>query len=122
MKFIGKIIVQVASNVVALYAAVNFIDGVVFSGGFDDLMIAAVILAAINMFVRPVLKLVFGPIIVLTLGLFVLVINALSIYILDIISNPLTIQGYIPLFLASLLIGIVNFIITASGKAVYKEQ
>lgn len=122
MKFIGKIIIQVTSNVVALYAAVNFIDGVGFSGGFGDLLIASVILAAINVFIRPVLKLVFGPIIVLTLGLFVLVINALSIYILDIISNPLTIQGYMPLFLASLLIGIVNFIITASGKAVYKEQ
>lgn len=122
MKLIGKIIIQLVSNGVALYVAISLIDGVSFSGGFKDILIAAGILAAINIFIRPVLKLIFGPIIVLTLGLFILVINALSIYILDIISNPLTIQGYVPLFIASLLIGIVNFVITSSGKAVYKKE
>ncbi len=121
MKLIAKVIIQIISNLVAIYAAVNLVSGVSFSGGFEDLLIAAGILSLINIFIRPILKLIFGPIIVITLGLFILVINVLSIKILDIVSDPLTIQGYMPLFLASLIVGIVNFIVTASGKAVYKE-
>ncbi len=121
MKLIAKFIIQIISNLVAIYAAINLVNGVSFSGGFKDLIIAAGILSLINIFIRPLLKLVFGPIIVITLGLFVFVINALLIKILDIISDPLTIQGYVPLFLASLIVGVVNFLITTSGKAVYKE-
>ncbi len=121
MKLIGKLILGIISNFIAIYAATNFISGVTFSGGIRDLIIASAILTAINYFVLPLLKLLFGPLIILTLGIFLIVVNALGIYILDILSDPLRIQGYIPLLLASLIVSAVNFIIAASGRAAYKK-
>ncbi|OGG38511.1 hypothetical protein A3I34_01785 [Candidatus Jorgensenbacteria bacterium RIFCSPLOWO2_02_FULL_45_12] len=117
----GKLIMAVVSNSIAIYAAARFIDGVSFTGGFVDLGIAAAILTLINMFIRPVLKLIFGPVILLTLGLFLLAINALTVYLLDFWSAPINIEGYVPLFLASLLISAVNFLVTSGGKAAFKE-
>ncbi len=122
MKLVSRLIFSVFSNSIALYAAAYFITGFNFSGGFVELIVAGAILSVINTFIRPVLKLILGPLIILTLGLFIIVVNATTLYILDIFSQPLTIQGYIPLLYASLLVGFVNFIISTSGKFLYKEE
>jgi len=122
MKLVWKLIFSVFSNSIALYAAAYFITGFNFLGGFIELIIAGAILSVINIFIRPVLKLILGPLIILTLGLFIIVVNAATLFILDIFSQPLTIQGYIPLLYASLLVGLVNFIISTSGKFLHKED
>ncbi|MEX1014437.1 MAG: phage holin family protein [Candidatus Paceibacterota bacterium] len=120
MKFIGKLIFLVFSNSVAILAADYLVSGFNFIGTFLDLMIAAGIFTLINLFIRPIFKLLFGPIILLTLGLFVIVINALTLYILDIFVTTLTIQGYMPLIIATLIFGIVNVIVDFSGKHAFK--
>lgn len=121
MKFIARIILQIFSNGVAIFLASTFIRGFNFSGGLVALAIAAIILTLINTFLRPVLKLFFGPFIVLSFGLFLLILNAFLLYLLDLFLITLTIEGYISLFYASLLIGAVNFIIGTSGKIAHKE-
>jgi len=121
MRFIGSFIIHVFSNVVALLAATYFVAGFVFGGNFVDLFIAALVLTLINAVIRPILKLFLGPFIVLTFGLFVLVINAVMLYLLDIWSAPLTIEGYIALFWATLIVTIVNLVINLAGKWFYKK-
>jgi putative membrane protein len=121
MKLIAKFIFQFLSNTLALYVAAQFISGFVFTGGLNDLFLAAAVLALINLFLKPVLKLIFGPLIVLTFGLFIIVVNALALYILDFFISPLTIQGYLPLLYSSLFIGFINFIFSVSGRTVYKD-
>lgn len=121
MKFIAKIIFQIFSNTVGIFAAAQLIQGFSFTGGFKDLIITAAILGFINIFIRPILKLMFGPFIILTLGLFSIIINAGLLMLLDFFISSLTIGGYLPLLLASLLIGAINFLVTASGRIIFKE-
>lgn len=121
MKLIARLIFHIFSNAVALYAAAHFIGGFLFVGNIIELVVAAAILTLINLLLKPILKLLLGPLIVLTFGLFVIVINAITLYILDIISQPLTIQGYLPLIYASLLIGLINLIINTGGKLAYRK-
>ncbi|KKT90826.1 MAG: Membrane spanning protein [Candidatus Jorgensenbacteria bacterium GW2011_GWA2_45_13] len=121
MKFLTRFIFRIISNALGIFVATKFIPGIIFSGTLWELVVAALILTLINAFIRPVLKLIFGPLIVLTFGLFVIIVNAMTLYILDIVSQPLTIQGYLPLIYASLIIGIINFVIGASGKLAYKQ-
>lgn len=121
MKLIAKFIFHIFSNAVAIYAAAYFIGGFSFIGGVIELIVTSAILTLINLLLKPVLKLILGPFIVFTFGLFVIVINAITLYILDIVSQPLTIQGYLPLLYASLLIGVINLIINVSGGLAYKE-
>lgn len=118
MKLLGKLIFYAFSNVIAILVADYFVIGFNFAGNFIELLIAALILTLINLFIRPILKLLFGPVIVLTLGLFVIVINALTLYILDIFVTTLTIEGAIPLVVATLIFGLVNLIISYSGKSI----
>lgn len=122
MKLIGRLVFSVFSNALAIMSAAYLIADFVFDGDFFSLLIAAGILTVINTFARPVMKLVFGPIIVLTLGLFILVINALAIYFLDFFSSSITINGLLPLLLATLIIGAVNFLINSSARFIFKKS
>ncbi|MDI6734370.1 MAG: phage holin family protein [Patescibacteria group bacterium] len=121
MKLIGGFIFHIFSNAIAVLAANYFIVGFIFKGDFVDLVVAALVLTLINTFLRPVLKLFLGPIIILTFGLFTIVINAITLYLLDILSDSLTIQGYLPLILGTIIIGVINFILNFAAKRLYRK-
>jgi len=122
MKFISIFIFQTCSNAIAILAAANFIANFRFEGGFIPLVITSLILAAANIILKPILKMFLGPFIILTFGFFLIVINAIILYLLDIYSQPLIIDGYLPLLLGALLIGFVNFLIQFSAKRLYRES
>ena len=121
MKLLGGFIFQIFSNAMAILAANYFISGFKFSGDFIELIVTATILTAINVFIRPLLKLILGPIIVLTLGLFLIVINAISLYLLDLWSREIIIQGFSNLLFATLIVSLVNFLITLGARSEYKK-
>ncbi len=122
MKLLGKIIFSVFSNAMALLVADYFIVGFSFSGDFQELIILAIILTTINIFLMPIVRLFFGPLIIISLGLFVVVINATAIYALDILSSFLTIEGIVPLLIATLIFGVVNMILGFGAKSKYKQM
>lgn len=101
---------------VALYLAATYIPEFSVSDGIAAYLTAAAILTVINLIVKPILKVVLSPVIALTLGLFMIVINALVLYLLDLLSTAVTINGYLPLLLAALLVGAVNLILGFARK------
>jgi putative membrane protein len=119
MRWFGRIVIYTITNAAALLAAANFIPGVKFQGDFKKLLVAALIFTALNIFLKPIVKTFLGPLIVLTFGLFVIVINALMLYLLDLWSPELTIEGYLPLLLATLLISALNVVV---GWGLKKEN
>lgn len=117
MKLIGKIILAVLLNAVGLWIASNFIKGVSFT---DDLLVAmevALILTALNFFLRPILKLILTPIIILTLGFGLIAINAFMVYILDILAKDISIQGIAALLYTTLILSALNFVFHLSTKS-----
>ena len=122
MKLLATLIFQIFSNMIAILASNHFIPGFAFSGKFPELALASLIFTAINLFLKPILKLILTPFIIITFGLLLIVINAGALYFLDILSEPLKIQGIVPLLLATLLIGIVNFFINAGAKIKYRKE
>lgn len=126
MKFIGRFIFHVFSNAVAILIAANLVQGFSFNGDLIGLAVAAFALTIINTFIRPVLKLMLGPLLVITFGLFTIVINAVSLflvpYLLEILglSSSIAIQGYLPLIIATFIISAVNLIIGFTAKLGYK--
>ena len=121
MKLLSNLIFHVFSNAIAILAAAYFIQGFLFTGDFVALLVAAAILTAINLVLRPILKLLLGPLIILTFGLFTIVINAATLYLLDILSDPLIIEGYIPLLFTTILFSVVNAIINISAKSTHRR-
>lgn len=116
MRFLSKLILIVAANAAAILAATKYIEGISFEGSLKELIIAAAILTALNFLLKPILKMILGPIIVLTLGLGLILVNALIIYIFDIFSKNLTIEGIPALFYATILISGVNFVVHLATK------
>jgi len=120
-KIIGGIILSIFSNTIALFIANELINGFNFAGNFIDLITAAGILTFANYLLKPILKIIFSPLIILTFGIFTVAVNAIILIILDIIIKPLIINGYIPLFLATLIISVINFVINLSAKFLYNK-
>lgn len=114
----GKIIFHILSNAVALFAASYFVSGFIFTGEWIKLGIAAAIFTAINIIIKPIVKMFLGPFIILSLGLFTVLINALMLYILDIVSPELTIQGYGALISATIIISVANVIFGVIGRII----
>jgi len=93
-----------------------YIPGVTIQSGIRGLLLITLIFTALNIFIKPILKFILSPIIILTLGLGLLLINAVILFILDLLTEQLTIQGVLPLMLATLLISAANFVIHVVKK------
>ncbi len=112
------IAVQLLSNALALWLAQTFIAGFVVEGGLKSYLIAGILLGILNLVVRPILRLISLPIMILTLGLFNIVINAILIWIVAEVTHYITIQNITALFFATLIVGLVNFLSHWFAKAV----
>ena len=79
---------------------------------FWSAMIAVIVIALVNTFIKPLVQLVSLPVTFLTLGLFSLVINALMLMLVGVITPGLQVDGFLSAFLGSLLLalfaGVVN--------------
>ncbi|MBB3045091.1 phage holin family protein [Nocardioides sp. LMS-CY] len=100
LKFIGWL----ATNLVALGAACLIFDGIGFTGssGWDEisdnfwpLVFVALILGIVNSFVSPVIKILSIPFIIITLGLFLLLINALMLLFTEWLVGLFDIDFYV---------------------------
>lgn len=80
--------------------------------GFVAALWAAVVLAVVNAFVRPVVKILSLPITIVTLGLFALVVNALMIYLVAWVVPGVETTGFFPTVLAAIIIAAVTSLFT----------
>lgn len=101
----------VIANGLGLYIAIKYIPGVTFTGGYGMLIAAAVVLGLLHFFVKPILKVLAFPLILLTAGIFSFVINLGLLEAADRLVPQLTIDGIVPLVLTTMLLSIIHFII-----------
>ncbi len=108
-----RLVLHLLINVLGLYLAVRFVPGISASGEWLTLVAMAVILGVVNTLIRPLLRLLSCPLIVLTLGLFTLVINALMLWLAGTIGTNLgldfAVEGFVPAFWGALLLTVVNW-------------
>jgi len=99
-------------NILAIFAAVWLVPGIEFVGPGWQLGVIAMVFGLINIALRPLLTLLTCPLMILTLGLFGLVINAALLALTSTIARSLGIQfiveGFWPAFLGGLVISLVS--------------
>jgi len=116
-----KLLIRWAISSVALFVAAWLVPGIRVEGtAWVVYAVMAVILGLVNAVVRPLLKLLTCPLIILTLGLFVLVINGITLWLSAWIANWLDIAFYVdgfwPAFFGALIVSIVTVILSAFVK------
>ena len=109
----GSLLIKVIVNAVGVYAAILLVPQITFSFGGDwwKLAVVALILALVNSYLKPILKVLSFPITLVTVGLFALVLNAILLLLVAFLSDQLglgfTIGGFPPDFSADSFIGAV---------------
>lgn len=111
-----KFFLRWAINAIALYVAVQFVSGIEFQGSWTGLLWLALIIGLLNALVRPLLKLLAFPLIILTLGLFTIVINTIVLMLTSAIGQAfnlgLYVDGFWPAFFGSIVISLVSVVLS----------
>ena len=109
-------------NAAALWAATRLVAGISFDGDWRLLLVVALVFGVLNVSVRPILMLLTLPVLIVTLGLFTFVLNALMLWLTSAISGALGlgfhVNGFRAAFLGALVISVVSFMLSlfvASG-------
>jgi putative membrane protein len=98
-----------AINTLAVALAVEILHGHIHCEKNTDLLWAALLLGILNAFIRPILMLLALPLLIFTLGLFMLVINALLLYFVGVLLAPhFEVDSFGFAFLGALIIGVVS--------------
>ena len=103
-------------NTLAIYVAVKLVSGVHYEGGPVGFLIVALLFGLVNATVRPLLAMLTCPLVLLSLGLFLFVINAVMVLLTGWLSRQFDlgfrVDGFWPAFWAGLLIGLVSLFLS----------
>ena len=103
-------LIKVLVTAVAVYLAAYLLPGVTITD-IKTTILVALVLALLNTFVKPVLVILTIPITLLTLGLFLLIINALMVKWAAGLVNGFQVDGWWSALLVSLIVTIVSYIL-----------
>ncbi len=107
-----KLIVRLLINAAALWLASVIVPGISFEkGSLTSILLVALVFGVVNAFLKPIFKLFTFPVLILTLGLFALVINTALLAITAWLMSDLTIDGFFSAFLGALIISIVSAVL-----------
>ena len=90
--------------------------GILFKGDLLTLLVAGAIFGLFNLIVRPLAMLLSLPLLILTLGLFYFILNAILLWVASAIIPGYTIAGFVPALIGSLVLMVVNWLIGALVK------
>jgi putative membrane protein len=103
-------------NAAALWVAAALIPGLDFTGGPGRLLLVAAVFGVVNSTLRPLLTILTCPLIVVTLGLFTLVINALMLMVTGWLSESwnlgFAVSGFWAAFFGGLVVGLVSMLLS----------
>ncbi len=103
-------------NAAALWVATRVVAGVTFNGGWLPFLGVAAVFGVVNAFIRPVTKLLTFPLIIVTLGIFSLVVKGLMLWLTSSLSVGLGlgfhVRGFSAAFWGALVVSIVSTILS----------
>jgi putative membrane protein len=112
----NKFLLRWLISAVALYLAARIVPGIQIGDSVPVILGVALVFGLVNALIRPLLKLLTCPLIILTLGLFTLVINAAMLLLASALSRAVgltfVVEGFWPAFWGGLVVSIVSFAVT----------
>ncbi len=111
-----RALAQVVLNGVGILLAAYLIPGIQYEGGILYLLVVGLVMGLINLLVKPLVTVLSLPFIILTLGLFFLVINGLMLYLAAFLLPGLTVEGCLPALLGGIVLALVNWAVRGLTK------
>lgn len=104
-----RFLLLIVANALAVLTAARFVPGVIYNYELISLLKIALILALVNIFIKPALKLLFSPLVLLTLGLFTIVINIFIVWLAAYFAPEFSITGIAAYFWTMIIVSLFNF-------------
>ncbi|MEI9914047.1 MAG: phage holin family protein [Candidatus Saccharibacteria bacterium] len=96
-----------------LWIAASFLSSdITIQNKLIDTIIAGLFLAIVNIFLKPILVVLSLPAIVFSLGLFMIIVNGFTVYLVSKFYHPLHITNFWAAVFAGMVIGLVNYLVT----------
>lgn len=108
-----RMLVRIALNGVGLWAAAKLLPGIHYDGGLLYLFLAGFVLGAVNLLVKPIVTILSLPFVVLTLGLFFLVINGLMVWLVDFFLAGFRVDSFLWAMAGGLFLALYNMLLRA---------
>lgn len=107
------IVIRLVINAIGLYAAAYLVEGISWEGnGISSLFVVALVFGLINALIKPILQLLSLPLLLVTLGLFTLVINALMLMLTGALVSSFTVNGFVAALLGSIIISVISSLLS----------
>src|SRR5262245_59309060 len=111
-----SLVLRLLVNAAALWVATQIVPGVTFRGEWPAFLAVALTFGVVNTFIRPVTWVLTFPFILITLGLFLLVVNGLMLWLTSMISASLGlgfhVAGFWAAFWGALVVSVVSTLLT----------
>lgn len=117
MRFLARLLV----NAAALWVATRIVPGVTYSGGVVPMLAVALVFGVVNAVIGTATKILTFPIILLTLGIFILVINGLMLMLTSAMSAALGLGFHVEGFWAAFWGGLVVSVISTALSLVVRD-
>jgi putative membrane protein len=108
-----RALLQIVLNGVAVLIAAYLIPGIVYTGSLPYLLLVGLVIGLLNLLVKPILTFFSLPLIVVTLGLFYLVINGLMLWLAASFLDGLEVEGCLPAVLGGAVLAVFNWLVRA---------
>jgi len=105
-----NILIRLFVNAVALWVAARLVAGIHLTEEFWSIVFVAAVFGIVNALIKPVALLLSLPFLLLTLGLFTVVINAFMLLLTGAVIGALEVEGFWSALLESLIISIVSLL------------
>ncbi len=105
-------LVRMGANAIAILLIAYLLPGVVGADGVLAAVAAAFVLGLVNAVVRPVFVLLTLPLTIITLGLFLLVVNGLLLWLVAAVVPGFHVHGFLGAVVGSVLISVVSWVLT----------
>ncbi|MBA4372789.1 MAG: hypothetical protein C0402_07975 [Thermodesulfovibrio sp.] len=113
-------------NTIAIMLAIKFVPGIGYKGEWWGVLLVGLIFGIVNTFIRPVVKLLTLPFLIVTLGLFTFVTNAMMLSVTSWISEQFElgfyVTGFKAAFIGALIISLASLVISCLLPSEDKEH
>jgi putative membrane protein len=110
-----KFLIRLVITAVALWVAVQLVPGITHVGPPAQLLVVALVFGVLNAAIRPILLMLTCPLVLITLGLFIFVLNALMLWMTGALSQALDlgfrVDGFLPALVGGLVVGLVSTVL-----------
>jgi Predicted membrane protein len=116
-----RLLIRWLVNTLALFVVVTLVPGFRYHS-IVSLAIAALILGLLNAVVRPILKFLTMPLTIVTLGLFLIVLNAIMLELTALLSPGFQIDNFVAAIIGAIVLAVVSWVTDSIGRKEERKE